>query len=153
MKQFLLLIPILFISCTSTKSTLQNVDNNATKPKIRNNAFLITEYAKDSKYGYDADYPINIGLILERQEELYIGYFFNGLEGENGKKIENFKKVDTCCPFPTTHNTMGAGTLAIYEVTFEGSTKKVRLYFNIYEKGKIVCPRGFSIKKFPVMVE
>lgn len=153
MKQFLLLIPILFISCTSTKSTLQNVDNNATKPKIRNNAFLITEYANDSKYGYDADYPINIGLILERQEELYIGYFFNGLEGENGKKIENFKKVDTCCPFPTTHNTMGAGTLAIYEVTFEGSTKKVRLYFNIYEKGKIVCPRGFSIKKFPVMVE
>lgn len=153
MKQFLLLIPILIISCTSTKSTLQNVDNNATKPKIRNNVFLITEYAKDSKYGYDADYPINIGLILERQEELYIGYFFNGLEGENGKKIENFKKVDTCCPFPTTHNTMGAGTLAIYEVTFEGSTKKVRLYFNIYEKGKIVCPRGFSIKKFPVMVE
>lgn len=153
MKQFLLLIPILFISCTSTKSTLQNVDNNATKPKIRNNAFLITEYANDSKYGYDADYPINIGLILERQEEVYIGYFFNGLEGENGKKIENFKKVDTCCPFPTTHNTMGAGTLAIYEVTFEGSTKKVRLYFNIYEKGKIVCPRGFSIKKFPVMVE
>ena len=153
MKQFLLLIPILIISCTSTKSTLQNVDNNAIKPKIRNNAFLITEYAKDSKYGYDADYPINIGLILERQEELYIGYFFNGLEGENGKTIENFKKVDTCCPFPTTHNTMGAGTLAIYEVTFEGSTKKVRLYFNIYEKGKIVCPRGFSIKKFPVMVE
>jgi|SRR5690606_22933300 len=151
MKQFLLLIPILFISCTSTKSTLQNVDNNAIKPKIRNNAFLITEYAKDSKYGYDADYPINIGLILERQEEVYIGYFFNGLEGENGKKIDSYKKVDTCCPFPTTHNTMGAGTLAIYEVTFEGSTKKERLHFNIYEKGKIMCPKGFSIKKFPAM--
>ena len=44
---------------------------------------------------------------------------------------------------------MGAGTIGIYEVTFEGSDKKLTLYFNIYEKGKILCPKGFSIKKFP----
>ena len=44
---------------------------------------------------------------------------------------------------------MGAGTIGIYEVTFEGSNKKITLYFNIYEKGKILCPKGFSIKKFP----
>lgn len=137
---------ILF-SCTSTKSTIQNIDNTAIKPKIKNNAFLLTEYSNDSKYGYNADYPINIGLILERQEDIYIGYFFNALEGENGKSIDKFEKVDTCCPFPTTHNTMGAGTLSIYEVTFEGSSNKVRLHFNIYEKGKIVCPKGFTIKK------
>ncbi len=136
---------ILF-SCTSTKSTIQNIDNTAIKPKIKNNAFLLTEYSNDSKYGYNADYPINIGLILERQEDIYIGYFFNALEGENGKSIEKFEKVDTCCPFPTTHNTMGAGTLSIYEVTFEGSSNKVRLHFNIYEKGKLVCPKGFTIK-------
>ena len=136
---------ILF-SCTSTKSTIQNIDNTAIKPKIKNNAFLLTEYSNDAKYGYNADYPINIGLILERQEDIYIGYFFNALEGEKGKKIEKFEKVDTCCPFPTTHNTMGAGTLSIYEVTFEGSNNKVRLHFNIYEKGKLVCPKGFIIK-------
>ena len=136
---------ILF-SCTSTKSTIQNIDNTAIKPKIKNNAFLLTEYSNDSKYGYNADYPINIGLILERQEDIYIGYFFNALEGENGKSIEKFEKVDTCCPFPTIHNTMGAGTLSIYEVTFEGSSNKVRLHFNIYEKGKLVCPKGFTIK-------
>lgn len=147
MKYLFLVLSIFIIGCTSTKSTLKNVDNTAVKPKIVNNAFVITEYAKDSKYGYDEDYPINIGLILERQEDVYLGYFFKGLEGENGKKIKNYEKVDTCCPFPTTHNTMGAGTLAIYEVTFEGSNKKVRLYFNIYEKGHILCPKGFSIKK------
>lgn len=40
---------------------------------------------------------------------------------------------------------MGAGTLDIYEITFEPSGKKVRLYFNIFEKGKILCPKGFEI--------
>lgn len=147
MKYLLLVASIFIVSCTSTKSTLQNVDNTAVKPKIVNNAFVFTEYANDSKYGYNEDYPVNIGLILERQEDVYIGYFFKGLEGENGAKIVNYEKVDTCCPFPTTHNTMGAGTLAIYEVTFEGTPKKTRLHFNIYEKGKILCPKGFSIKK------
>ena len=42
---------------------------------------------------------------------------------------------------------MAAGTIGIYEVTFEGSDKKMTLHFNIYEKGKILCPKGFSIKK------
>ena len=42
---------------------------------------------------------------------------------------------------------MGAGTLSIYEVSLEGTTKKFNIYFNIYEKGKLVCPKGFKIKK------
>ena len=42
---------------------------------------------------------------------------------------------------------MGAGLLYMYEVNLEGSTKKRLFYFNIYEKGKIVCPKGFQIKK------
>ena len=46
---------------------------------------------------------------------------------------------------------MGAGTLSIYEVSFEGTDITKRLYFNGYEKGKIVCPKGFTIKKFPAI--
>ena len=41
---------------------------------------------------------------------------------------------------------MGAGTIGIYEVTFEGDSKKMIMYFNTFEKGKIVCPKGFKIK-------
>lgn len=147
MKKYLLfLIALVFTSCVSTKSTIQNIDNSAVKPIVKNSMFLITEYASDGKYGFDADYPINLGLILDRQEEQYVSYFFNGLESKNGEKI-SFKKTDTCCPFPTKNNTMGAGTLSIYEYTFEGSNKKGQLYFNTLEKGKILCPKGFSIKK------
>ena len=146
MKQsFILLVLIAFTSCISTKSTIQNIDNTAVKPIVKNDMFLFTEYATDGKYGFDADYPINIGLTLEKQENQYLGYFFNGLEGRNGEKI-TFKKVDTCCPFPTKNNTMGAGTLSIYEYAFEGTNKKGLLYFNTLEKGKILCPKGFEIK-------
>ncbi|MQP25721.1 2-dehydro-3-deoxyphosphooctonate aldolase [Flavobacterium sp. LMO8] len=146
--KYLLLIFTTFLitSCVSTKSTLKNVDNNAKRPSFTDNRYVITEYAENNKYGFDPDYPVNIGFIHEKQETINIEYYFNGLEGPNGEKI-SFRKVDTCCPFPTKNTNMGAGTIGIYEVTFEGTTKKITMYFNIFEKGKIVCPKGFSIKK------
>ncbi len=143
---FSIITALLLTSCVSTQSTLKNVDNNAVRPAVKDKAYVITEYATDNKYGYDKDYPINIGFIHEKQEDINIEYFFNGLEGPNGEKI-NYKKVDTCCPFPTQNSLMGAGTIGIYEVSFEGSSKKITLYFNIFEKGKILCPKGFAIKK------
>lgn len=143
---FSIITALLLTSCVSTQSTLKNVDNNAVRPAVKDLAYVVTEYATDNKYGYDQDYPINIGFIHEKQEDINIQYYFNGLEGPNGEKI-SYKKVDTCCPFPSKNSLMGAGTVGIYEVTFEGSNKKVMLYFNIFEKGKILCPKGFVIKK------
>ena len=143
---FSIITALLLTSCVSTQSTLKNVDNSAIRPAIKDLAYVITEYATDNKYGYDQDYPINIGFIHEKQEDINIQYYFNGLEGPNGEKI-SYKKVDTCCPFPTKNSLMGAGTVGIYEVMLEGSNKKVMLYFNIFEKGKILCPKGFAIKK------
>lgn len=132
------------ISCVSTKSTIQNIDDNALKPQVKNNHFVITEYSIDRKYGYNRDYPINIGFNRENEAPKNIQYFFNALLGDKNEKI-TYIKLESCCPFPTKKTNMGAGTLDIYEVTFENSGKKVQLYFNIYEKGKIMCPNGFTI--------
>ena len=143
---FSLLIAFTLTSCVSTKSTIKNIDSTALRPLVRDQAYIITEYATDAKYGYDEDYPINIGFINEKQEDINIQYFFNGLSGPNGEKIV-YKKIDTCCPFPSKNSLMGAGTIGIYEVSFEGSSKTILLYFNIYEKGKILCPKGFAIKQ------
>jgi len=142
----LLLIALLSVSCISTKSTIQNIDNTAVHPKINEDKFQLTEYATSNKYGFDADYPVNIGIFNENQEKKQIAYFFNALESEKGERVL-FEKIDTCCPFPTKSNTMGAGTLSIYEYNFEGTSTKGKLYFNIHEKGKVVCPNGFAIKK------
>jgi len=143
----LLLIAIftVFTSCISTKSTLQNINNNASKPLITNNQFVITEYAPDGKYGYDKNYPINLGFENEKYAIKNIALFFNALTGPKGEKI-SYDKVETCCPFPSKRNVMGVGTLDIYNVIFEGSDKKLVLYINIYEKSTVMCPKGFSIK-------
>ena len=62
MKKIIPFISLLLIitSCGSIKSSIKNVDNNAPVPVVKNNAFVITAYSKDKKYGYNKDYPINI---------------------------------------------------------------------------------------------
>ena len=151
MKTFQLLILVLFTafftSCVSVKSTLQNVDNNAIKPPVRNNQFIINEYASDGKYGFDKDYPINLGFENEKYSPKNIVYFFNALEGPKGEKI-TYTKIDNCCPFPSNKSVMGAGTLEVYVITMEGNDTKLNLYLNIYEKGKVLCPKGLKIKKY-----
>jgi hypothetical protein len=140
-----IVISTLITSCISTKSTLQNVNNNASKPLIKSNQFILTAYAPDAKYGYDKNYPINLGFENEKNAVKNIALFFNALSGPKGEKI-SYDKVETCCPFPSKRNVMGVGTLDIYNVTFDGSDKKLVLYINIYEKSEVMCPKGFSIK-------
>ena len=135
----------LFNSCGTIKSTLKNVDNSVTKPSFTGEKFVITEKSDDDKYGYDSDYPINLGFDNEKFAPKNIKYYFNALLGKNGETF-TYHKVESCCPFPSKRTSIGVGTLDIYEITFDNNQKKIRLYFNIYEKGKVLCPKGFSIK-------
>ena len=149
------LIPFILIlffitSCGSIKSTLQNVDDTAVKPIVKSGQFILTEYATDKKYGYNQDYPINLGFENEKYSPKNIPLFFYALAGPKGEKI-SYEKIDSCCPFPTKKSVMGAGTLDIYQVTIEGSSDKIILYIDIYEKGKVLCPKGFSIKQLPTI--
>lgn len=148
LKYILLLTTLsLYFACVSTKSTIQNIDNTAILPKIDGNAFIIEEYANDSKYGFNENYPINLGFYKnENSNTTNIKRFFNGLTSKSGKTL-SYKKIGTCCPYPSKNNGVGAGTLDIYEVSIEGKSEKWLLYINIYEKGKILCPNGFEIKK------
>lgn len=149
MKKNLLFITLLVlsVSCVSTKSTLKNVDNNAPDLYLsRENTFVITEYSKDKKYGYDADYPINLFFQNTRNEKLNQERFLNALAGPKGEKI-TFSKLESCCPFPTKRTDLGAGLLDVYELKWEGQKKPVTLYLNIFEKGILMVPVGLSLKK------
>ena len=138
---------LLTVSCVSTKSSIKNIDNNVPIPTVtNNNTFLLTEYSKDKRYGYDPDYPINVFYLSTRNETINQERFLNALAGPNGEKI-TFKKVESCCPFPTKTSNMGAGFLDIYEVLWTGQKKPIRLYMNIYERGALLVPIGFTIKK------
>ncbi|MBF2709891.1 2-dehydro-3-deoxyphosphooctonate aldolase [Flavobacterium soyangense] len=139
---------IIITSCTSTQSTIKNIDDNAPTPTLgSNNTFIITEFSKDKKYGYNPDYPINIfyyggtnnGNINQER-------FLNALAGPNGEKI-TYTKLESCCPFPTKRSEMGAGLLDVYQLSWEGQRNPVKLYLNIYEKGLLMVPLGLSLKK------
>lgn len=142
-------IALLFIatSCVSTKSTLKNVDDNAPTPRLVDNiTFVITEYSKDKKYGYDKNYPINIFYRTTKNETINQQRFLNALAGPNGEKI-TYVKMESCCPFPTKRSEMGAGFLDVYQLKWEGQRNPVTLYLNIYEKGVLMVPVGLTLKK------
>ena len=134
-------------SCSSTQSTLKNTDDTAPDLTLsQNNAFVITEYSKDKKYGYDKDYPINIFFNNTKNETINQQRFFNALAGPSGEAI-TYSKLENCCPFPTKRSELGAGFLDVYELKWKGQKKPVTLYLNIYEKGILMVPVGLSLKK------
>lgn len=148
MKKIAILIVLLISasSCISTKSTLKNVDDNAPDLILKkDNTFSITQFAKDKKYGYDPDYPINIFFQNTNNEALNETRFLNALAGPNGEKIK-YSRLETCCPFPTKRSNMGAGFLNVYELKWDGQKKPVKLYLNIYEKGILMVPVGLRLK-------
>ena len=149
MKKSILFIAILLSisACTSTKSTLQNTDDNAPNLELSAaNTFIITQYSTDKKYGYDKDYPINIFFNNTANETINQERFLNALAGPKGEKI-SFTKLESCCPFPTKRSEMGAGFLDVYELKWNGQKKPTLLYLNIYEKGILMVPVGLTVKK------
>jgi hypothetical protein len=149
MKKIILFVALLIVatSCVSRKSTLKNIDDNTPNLILtHDNTFIITEYSKDKKYGYDQDYPINIFYRNTANETINQERFLNALAGPKGEKI-TYTKLESCCPFPTKRTDLGAGFLDVYELKWEGQKKPIKLYLNIYEKGILMVPVGLSLKK------
>src|SRR3970040_295222 len=149
MKKTILFIALLIVtaSCVSSKSTLKNVDDSAPVLTLsQNNTFIITEYSKDKKYGYDQDYPINIFYRNTKDDSINQQRFLNALAGPKGEKI-TYTKLESCCPFPSKRTELGAGFLDVYELKWDGQKKPILLYLNIYEKGILMVPVGLSLKK------
>ncbi|HEX9980352.1 MAG TPA: 2-dehydro-3-deoxyphosphooctonate aldolase [Flavobacterium sp.] len=148
MKKLLVFVLLLTLaSCVSTKSTIKNIDDNAPTPKVtKDNTFVITEYSTDPRYGYDPDYPINIFFKNTKDDAINQQRFLNALAGPKGEKVF-FKRLESCCPFPTKRSEMGAGFLDVYEITWVGLSRPIRLYMNIYEKGRLMVPMGFALRK------
>lgn len=149
MKKSILFFAILIgmTSCSSIQSTLKNTDDNAPNLVLnKDNTFVITEYSKDKKYGFDKDYPINLFFNNTKNETVNQQRFFNALAGPNGEKI-TFIKLENCCPFPTKRSELGAGFLEVFEIKWAGQKKPVLLYLNIYEKGILMVPVGLTLKK------
>lgn len=137
---------VLTVSCISTKNTIKNIDDKAQMPKLsKDKVFIIIRTSPDGKYGYDQDYPVNLGFLPIQTAEVNIKRYFGGLTGPNGEEV-TYNKVDSCCPFPSPKTDMGAGVLDIYQVTWQGLKEPKRIYINLYERSEVMAPKGFGIK-------
>lgn len=146
-KLIYLLLCLINLCCISTKNTIQNIDPTATLPQILGKQFVLTETASDLKYGYSEFYPVNLGFSqYENSNNFNVTRYFNAIKGPNGENI-SYKLIETCCPFPSKNNKMGAGTLDLYEIYLEGTNTTKKIYINTFEKGKVMCLKGFTIKK------
>ncbi|MCB0443938.1 MAG: 2-dehydro-3-deoxyphosphooctonate aldolase [Flavobacterium sp.] len=143
----LFLLAIFTISCGGIKNTIKNIDDSAPTPLLKkDNSFVITTFSDDSKYGYDPDYPINIYYRSTANDSINQERFLKALAGPNGEKLF-YKKIESCCPFPTKRSEIGAGFLDVYQIHWVGCKKPLLLHFNIYEKGILMVPKGLTIKK------
>jgi hypothetical protein len=139
------LILIFTTSCISTKNTIKNINPQAPNLVLTpKNTFVITQYSTDKKYGFDPDYPINIYFENTTNDTINQQRYLNALAGPNQEKLI-YKRKKSCCPFTTKNGAIGAGMLDVYEITWQGNTKKLELYFNIYEKGELYAPVGLKI--------
>lgn len=144
---FFLLFTVL-TSCISTKSTIKNIDDSIPGPELNGdyNSFIITKYASDKKYGYNQDYPVNVGFTSLADGTNNEVRFLNALAGPKGEKIK-FALKSSCCPFPTKKGDVGAATIDIFEITWEGLSKPITLYIEKFEKGELMIPVGFTARK------
>lgn len=144
---FVLLGAMFLTSCVSTKLTIKNIDDKAKAPELLNNTtYKLTRVAPDKNYGYDQDYPVNIGFGNLKQRESNPEKFLKALLGPNGEEI-SYIHEGNCCPFPTGKSELGSGMLEVYTITWEGNSKPLTLYVNIYERGEVFIPQGLTAKK------
>lgn len=144
---YTLVLFLVMSSCISTKLTIKNIDNSVKSPELLDDkTYRLVEKAPNKKYGYDPDYPVNIGFGLLREREANQEKFLNALQGPNGEKI-TYSHDGNCCPFPTNTSELGGGMLDVYLISWEGNKKPLTLYLNIYEKGEILIPVGLTAKR------
>jgi hypothetical protein len=148
---------LLLLSCSSTKKSGAFPSPAGTgkyaplfykgKHRLLNHdTFRLNGISSDETYGYTIDNPIMVGgdwdnaVKNERR-------FLNALLGPNGEAV-TYTRLGSCCPFTTPHGLIGGGgVLDRYELKIEGSATPVVLYVNMYDKGILKAPKGFTFRK------
>lgn len=140
-----LLALIVLVGCGGSHFMIKNIDNTIKKPHYPKGYFNLEETATDANYAFSKEFPVNLGFDQERVNYKNVDLFFKALLGPNGEEI-SWEKIDTCCPYESKKSSTGAGTIDIYQITIKGTGKTYTLYINLFEKGKVMCPQGFTIR-------
>jgi hypothetical protein len=107
----------------------------------------LTRTASSDSYGWSQMMPVKIGGGLgEGGNRTY--QFLNTLRGPNGEDV-HYDRVGTCCPFnsPKSPFEDGGALLEVYVISYKGLETPRRLYFNWYDEGEMMIPKGLTASK------
>jgi hypothetical protein len=106
--------------------------------------------SKDKSYGYTSKNPIKLGVKDQSLALTYPLKYFNSILGPNGEQISS-QRIKSCCPFKSVNSKeypyQNLAVLEVYKVNVSGSPLPIYLYINFFDEGKVLAPRGFSLKK------
>lgn len=144
-------VMVALLGCGTKKSASSQKgagDTRTVKVKMLNNTTYLLETAtQDETYGYTQENPIKVGGVMDSGPENE-RKFLNALLGPNGEKV-TYNRRGSCCPFKTPNGIIEkSGLLDIYEVKIEGTGTVVKLYLNMYDKGNLYIPVGFTARKY-----
>jgi hypothetical protein len=106
--------------------------------------------ASDRKYGFDPNKPIMLGMKDRSYALSYIEKYLNTLTGPKGEEIW-YRRVRSCCPYKTVNSGdyfEFVAVLEVYELQYAGLHVPLTVYFNFFDEGPVLAPRGLGYKKF-----
>jgi hypothetical protein len=98
--------------------------------------------SSDPAYGYTPDKPIKTGPVALRFHLLYL----NSLRGPKSEVVE-YERIGSCCEFEDKSLPLGGGLLDVYKVRVDGSSDVLTLYVDMYRKGPVQFPVGFTARR------
>jgi hypothetical protein len=145
-----LLPAILSAGCGSTSKSTSASGQTYKKSQaelLDHNTFVLTAISEDDSYGYTEKNPVMVGGVNSSEGPLNERRFLNALLGPDGQKV-TYHRTGSCCPFKSPNGMFNNGALLDrYEVTYDGLSKPVFIYINMYDFGLLVAPKGFTIRK------
>lgn len=133
----------LYWGCANTAKNTSGSDFSAVF--LNEETYLLTIQSEDSAYGFTASNPIKVGGYNEESGPRNQRRFMNALLGPGGETVF-YARDSSCCGFETPNGILGMGMLDVYNVTWQGSQDTLQVYINMYDKGELKIPVGFTAR-------
>ncbi|WP_026209703.1 hypothetical protein [Cytophaga aurantiaca] len=134
MKKIILVVLILAgVSCASKKLSPAIV--------VSSQSATLIGVSTDPEYGLTPLKPVESGGGPSGERA-----YLDALAGPNGEQIKYYR-AGSCCPVKSDNGFMGSAMLDNYKVSYKGSKGEISIYINMYDKGELRAPVGFTVKK------
>lgn len=103
----------------------------------------LEKIANDPAYAFDKSQPVEVGAGYVAEWR-----YLNALRGPRGEVV-HYQWVGACCVFDDAAAEQGKGFLDHYSLHYEGLTKPLSIYLNMFKTSTPMAPLGFTFSQNP----